>query len=279
MSQWFELHRFDDIAVNPDEYLMFDEQVRHSAREEPVRFFEYLVEENLPISNMIDSDFALLDPLLAHFYGIKGVNGQGFRKVNLPPGSPRGGLIGTTAFMTMGSTGDRTSPIIRGTLVLQKFLNDPPASPPPNVPELTDASKEPLTIREMIELHQTKAQCASCHAKIDPIGYGLETFDAVGLWREEAKVGEKMEPIERGGTFPDGKTYANFDQFKALLLGQKEKLARSLVEGTMSYGLGRTAEFSDGDDLDVLTSQLIKDDLRAKSLIHNLVQSSIFQTK
>jgi hypothetical protein len=99
------------------------------------------------------------------------------------------------------------------------------------------------------------------------------------LWREEAKVGEKMEPIERGGTFPDGKTYANFDQFKALLLGQKEKLARSLVEGTMSYGLGRTAEFSDGDDLDVLTSQLIKDGLRAKSLIHNLVQSSIFQTK
>jgi hypothetical protein len=279
MSQWFELHRFDDIAVNPDDYLMFDEQVRFSAREEPVRFFEYLVKKNLPISNMIDSDFALLDPLLAHFYGIKGVTGQGFRKVNLPPGSPRGGLIGTTAFMTMGSTGDRTSPIIRGTLVLQKFLNDPPASPPPNVPELTDASKEPLPIREMIELHQTKAQCASCHAKIDPIGYGLETFDAVGLWREEAKVGEKMEPIERGGTFPDGRTYANFDQFKALLLGQKEKLARSLVEGTMSYGLGRTAEFSDGDDLDVLTSQLIKDDLRAKSLIHNLVQSSIFQTK
>jgi hypothetical protein len=279
MSQWFELHRFDDIAVNPDEYLMFDEQVRYSAREEPIRFFEHLVKENLPLGNLIDSDFAMLDPLLAHFYGIKGVDGQGFRKVRLPPGSPRGGLIGTTAFMIMGSTGDRTSPIIRGTLVLDKFLHDPSADPPPNVPELTDASKEPLPIREMIELHQSKAQCASCHAKIDPIGYGLETFDAVGLWREEAKVGEKMEPIERGGTFPDGRAYANFDQFKALLLGQKEKLARALVEGTMSYGLGRTAEFSDGDDLDVLTSQLIKDGLRAKSLIHNLVQSSIFQTK
>jgi hypothetical protein len=128
-------------------------------------------------------------------------------------------------------------------------------------------------------LHQTKAQCASCHAKIDPIGYGLETFDAVGLWREQAKVGKRMEKINPGGIFPDGRTYGNFDQFKSLLLGQKEKLARSLVEGTMSYGLGRTAEFSDGDDLDVLTSQLIKDDLRAKSLIHNLVQSSIFQTK
>ena len=279
VSQWFDLHRFDDIAVNPEEYPMFDEQVRYSARKEPIRFFEYLVKENLPITNLIDSGFALLDPLLAHFYGIKGVSGQGFRKVNLPTDSPRGGLIGTTAFMIMGSTGDRTSPIIRGTLVLDKFLNDPPADPPPNVPELTDASKEPLPIRKMIELHQSRAQCASCHAKIDPIGYGLETFDAVGLWRDEAKVGENMEPIEQGGTFPDKKTYEDFGQFKALLLSQKNKLAGSLVEATMSYGLGRSAEFSDGDELEKLTNQLIKDDFRAKSLIHNLVRSKLFQTK
>jgi hypothetical protein len=279
MSQWFELHRFDDIAVNPDKYLMFDEQVRYSAREEPIRFFEHLVKKNLPLGNLIDSDFAMLDPLLAHFYGIPGVNGQGFRKVSLPPGSPRGGLIGTTAFMIMGSTGDRTSPIIRGTLVLDKFLHDPSADPPPNVPELTDASKEPLPVREMIELHQSKAQCASCHAKIDPIGYGLETFDAVGLWREEAQVGKQMERIEQGGTFPGGRAYENFEQFKSLLMENKEQLARSLVEGSASYGLGRTIEFSDGDDLDALTRKLMSEGMRARSLIHNLVQSSLFQTK
>ncbi|MCP4847771.1 MAG: DUF1592 domain-containing protein [Verrucomicrobiaceae bacterium] len=279
ISQWFELHRFDDIAVNPDEYLMFDEQVRYSAREEPIRFFQHLVKENLSLGNLIDSDFAMLDPLLAHFYGIKGVDGQGFRKVNLPPESPRGGLIGTTAFMLMGSTGDRTSPIIRGTLVLDKFLHDPSADPPPNVPELTDASKEPLPVREMIELHQSKAQCASCHAKIDPIGYGLETFDAVGLWREEAKIGKRMEEINQGGTLPGGKAYENFEQFKSLLMENKEKLARSLVEGSASYGLGRTVEFSDGDDLDTLTRKLMSEGLPARSLIHNLVQSSLFQTK
>ena len=279
MSQWFELHRFDDIAVNPKDYLMFDEQVRYSAREEPIRLFEHLVKENLSLRNLIDSDFAMLDPLLAHFYGIKGVDGQGFRKVSLPTGSPRGGLIGTTAFMIMGSTGDRTSPIIRGTLVLDKFLHDPSADPPPNVPELTDASKEPLPVREMIELHQSKAQCASCHAKIDPIGYGLETFDAVGLWREEAEVGKRMEKIEQGGTLPGGKAYDDFEQFKSLLMENKEKLARSLVEGVASYGLGRTVEFSDGDDLDTLTERLISEDLRSRSLIHNLVMSSLFQTK
>ena len=279
MSQWFELHRFDDIAVNPDEYLMFDEQVRYSAREEPIRLFEHLVKENLSLGNLIDSDFAMLDPLLAHFYGIQGVDGQGFRKVNLPPESPRGGLIGTTAFMIMGSTGDRTSPIIRGTLVLDKFLNDPSADPPPNVPELTDASKEPLPVREMIELHQSKAQCASCHAKIDPIGYGLESFDAVGLWRDDAKVGKRMEKIEQGGTLPGGKTYDDFEQFKSLLKENKNKLARSLVEGTASYGMGRTVEFSDGEDLDALTQQLMTEGMRARSLIHNLVQSKLFQTK
>lgn len=279
LSQWFELHRFDDIAVNPDEYLMFDEQVRYSAREEPIRLFEHLVKENLSLTNLIDSDFAMLDPLLAHFYGVRGVEGQGFRKVKLPPESPRGGLIGTTAFMIMGSTGDRTSPIIRGTLVLDKFLHDPSADPPPNVPELTDASKEPLSVREMIELHQSKAQCASCHAKIDPIGYGLETFDAVGLWRDEAKVGKRMEKIEQGGTLPGGKAYNDFGQFKSLLIQNKHKLARSLVEGIASYGLGRSVEFSDGDDLDVLTKRLISEDLPARSLIRNLVTSSLFQTK
>ena len=279
MSQWFDLQRFDDIAVNPDEYPMFDEQVRYSARQEPIRFFEYLVKQNLPITNLIDSDFALLDPLLAHFYGIKGVNGQGFRKVDLPPDSIRGGLLATTAFMTMGSTGDRTSPIIRGTLVLDKFLHDAPADPPPNVPELNDVTKEALPIKKMIELHQSKAQCASCHARIDPIGYGLETFDAVGLWREEAKVGKKMEPIEKGGTFPDGKTYQDFNQFKLLLQGHQEKLAQSLVEGTMSYGLGRLVEFSDRDEVKTLTQKLIENNFRARSLVHNLVQSSVFQTK
>ena len=279
LSQWFELYRFDDIAVNPKDYLMFDEQVRYSAREEPIRLFEHLVKENLSLANLIDSDFAMLDPLLAHFYGIQGVEGQGFRKVSLPPESPRGGLIATTAFMIMGSTGDRTSPIIRGTLVLDKFLHDPSADPPPNVPELTDASKEPLPVREMIELHQSKAQCASCHAKIDPIGYGLETFDAVGLWREEAEVGKRMEKIEQGGTLPGGKAYDDFEQFKSLLMKNKNKLARSLVEGSASYGLGRTVEFSDGDDLDALTRQLLTEDMGARSLIHNLVQSSLFQTK
>jgi hypothetical protein len=279
ISQWFDLHRFDEIVVNPKEYMMFDEEVRYSARREPIRFFEQILKENLSIENLIDSDFVVVNPLLAEHYGIKGVTGQGFRKVPIPEDSPRGGLIGTTAFMTMGATGDRTSPIIRGTLVLDKFLHDPPASPPPNVPELNDAAKEPLPIKAMIELHQARAQCASCHVKIDPIGYGLETFDAVGLWRDKAMVGKNEVAIETRGTLPDGQTYANYEAFKSLLLQHKDKLAESLVEGIVSYGLGRSIEFSDKLEIDQMVESLKQDGYRTKTLIHSLVQSPLFATK
>jgi hypothetical protein len=279
MSQWFDLHRFDEIVVNPDEYPNFDDELRYSARREPIRFFEQLLKEDLPMTALIDSDFVVVDPILALHYGIDGVKGQGFRKVSVPKESPRGGLLGTTAFMTMGSTGDRTSPIIRGTLILQKFLHNPPADPPPNVPELSDATKKPLPIRQMIELHQSKPQCASCHAKIDPIGYGLETFDAIGLWRDRARVGKELLAIEPGGMLPGGENYKDFKNLKTLLLGHKDRLAQSLIEGVMSYGLGRSVEFSDGDRIRALTQKLIDDNYGMKSLIHNFVQSDVFQTK
>mgnify|MGYP001256065255 CR=1 FL=1 len=147
------------------------------------------------------------------------------------------------------------------------------------MPALPPDVRGATTIRDRLATHREDASCTRCHAKIDPIGYGLETFDAVGLWREEAKVGKRMEKIEQGGTLPGGKAYDDFEQFKSLLMENKNKLARSLVEGSASYGLGRTVEFSDGNDLDALTQQLMTEDMRARSLIHNLVQSSLFQTK
>ncbi|MBG87110.1 MAG: hypothetical protein CMO80_09450 [Verrucomicrobiales bacterium] len=279
MSQWFDLHRFDEIAVNPDEYPHFDEEIRYSARREPERFFEQLIAEDLSIMNLIDSDFVVIDPILALHYGIPNVTGQGFRKVMIPAESPRGGLLGTTAFMTMGSTGDRTSPIIRGTLILDKFLHDPPPPPPPNVPELSDVSKEPLPIRKMIELHQAKPQCASCHAKIDPIGYGLETFDAIGLWRKTAKAGDTEMPIETGGSFPGRVAYKDYAQLKQQLLKHKDKLAQSLIEGAMSYGIGRRIEFSDRNEIEKLTRQFKNDGYRARSLIQLVAASESFQSK
>jgi hypothetical protein len=279
MSQWFELKRFDEIVVNPKEYLRFDEGVRISARKEPLHFFQTLLRENLPLTALIDSDFIVIDNILAHHYGIKGVEGEAFRKASLPADSKRGGLIGTTAFLAMGATGDRTSPIIRGALIIDKLMNDRPASPPPNVPELSEASRAPVSVRDAIILHQRKPQCASCHAKFDAIGFGLENFDAVGQWRETEKVDNKPVAIKTTGSLPGSQQYADLDDLKRQLMTHKDKLAESLVTGIMSYGLGRNVEFSDGAQIESLVRALRADGYRARTLVHGLVQSKLFQSK
>ncbi|MEK6234801.1 MAG: DUF1592 domain-containing protein, partial [Planctomycetales bacterium] len=279
MSQWLSLRRFDEIVVNPKEYIRFDEGIRLSARREPLELFQTLLTENLPVTALIDADFIVIDNILAHHYGIEGVEGEAFRKVKLPAGSNRGGLLGTTAFLTMGSTGDRTSPIIRGALVMEKLMNDKPPPPPPNVPELSEASAEPVTVREAIQLHQRKAQCASCHAKFDPIGFGLENFDAVGLWRETEQVGDREETFKTSGVLPNGREYRDLQDLKTKLMEYKDQLAQSLVEGAAAYGLGRNIEFSDGQEIARLTVKLRDDGYRARTLIHGLIQSEMFQHK
>jgi hypothetical protein len=279
MGQWLSLQRFDNIVVNPHQYTRFDGGVRRSARREPLHLFQTLLDENLALTALIDSDFVVIDNVLAHHYGIEGVEGEAFRKVSLAADSKRGGLLGTTAFLTMGATGDRTSPIIRGALVMEKLMNDKPAPPPPNVPELVEASPTPVSVREAIQLHQRKPQCASCHAKFDPIGLGLENFDAIGLWRDTETVGDGEVPIETSGALPDRQEYRDFEDLKAKLMGHKDQLARSLVEGVMAYGLGRSVEFSDGDDIAALLTKLREDGYRARALVHGLVQSQLFQRR
>ena len=279
MSQWMDLKRFDNIVVNPKEYTAFDEGVRLSARKEPLHLFGTLLRENLPLSELIDSDFVVIDSILGQYYGIRGVEGEHFRKVKLPGGSRRGGLLGTAAFLTMTSTGDRTSPIIRGAVIMEKLLNDKPASPPPNVPELDEASATPVSVREAILLHQEKPQCASCHGKFDAIGFGLENFDAVGLWREKEKVGGEEVAVRTSGLLPGALEYRDLDDLKARLMEQKERLAASLAEGVMGYGLGRSIEFSDGEELLALVKALREDDYRARTLVHALVRGRLFRRK
>ena len=190
MAQWADLKRFDDIAIDLDKHHHFNNGIRRSARLEVQHFFDTLIEENLSIDQLIDSDFAVIDGLLASQYDIDlPESGNHFRKVTLPTSSPRGGMLGQMAFLTAGSNGERSSPIIRGVLVAEKFLHQTIASPPANVPELAAASDKALPVKEIVELHQRKAQCASCHRKLDPIGFGLENFDVLGRWRDEEIVG------------------------------------------------------------------------------------------
>jgi hypothetical protein len=279
IGQWAELDRFDAITVDPLKYFRFNEGIRLAARREVSEFFKTLVAKNLSVSNLVDSDFVTVNAVLAEHYGIEGVESDEFQKVSLPADSPRGGLLTQTAFLVAGSNGERSSPVIRGALVMEKLLHDKPAPPPPNVPELGAASKTPATNRQMVELHQHRAVCASCHKKMDVIGFGLENFDPIGKWRDTEKVGRKNVPIEPGGTLPDGSRFDDVPGLKRVLMKQKSAVAREVLVSLLAYGVGRSIEFSDSDRVEEIVKRLDKNDFGVRSMIHEVVASKLFQMK
>jgi len=279
MSQWAELDRFNAITVDESDFFRFNEGIRHSAYQEVLAFFRTLVAEDLPAANLIDSDFVVINAVLGDHYGIGAAKSDTFTKVSLSKDSPRGGLLGQTAFLTLGSNGERSSPVIRGALVMEKLLHDKPAPPPPNVPELGAATDKPATNRELVELHQRRAVCASCHKKMDVIGFGLENFDTIGKWRDTEAVGRQKVPIEPGGTLPGGAAFSDIKGLKAVLLEEDDRLAQELVESMLAYGLGRTIEFSDADAVATILDNLKRDDYRIRSMVHEIATSLLFRTK
>ncbi|MCH1441327.1 MAG: DUF1588 domain-containing protein, partial [Rubripirellula sp.] len=281
ISQWAELERYDAITVDNREYIHFNEGVQQDAKQEVREFFGVLIDENLPASNLIDSDFVVINSALAVHYGIdmpQSGNAE-FQKVKLPADSPRGGLLTQTAFLTSGSNGERSSPVIRGALVMEKILHDKPAPPPPNVPELGAASKKPKTNREMVKLHQQQHVCSSCHKKMDAIGFGLENFDTIGRWRTTEKVGRKSVPIDPASSLPDGSTFSTVQELKSVLMKHEDQLAEELVESIMGYALGRTIEFSDSDDVAEILSRLEPGNYGVRSMIREIALSKLFRSR
>ncbi|MBC8242766.1 MAG: DUF1592 domain-containing protein, partial [Verrucomicrobia bacterium] len=281
VGQWAEFDRYDAITIDTRKHFRFNEGVRHDAKQEVRELFGALIKDNLSVSNLIDSDFAMLNAALANHYGLDfpATQDAAFRKVVLPADSPRGGLMTQTAFLVTGSNGERSSPVIRGALIMEKLLHDKPAPPPPNVPELGAASDKPKTNREMVELHQRQAVCASCHKKMDVIGFGLENFDPTGRWRETERVANRNVPIAPGGTLPDGATFADVRELKKTLLAQKDALAKELLESMLAYALGRTIEFSDAEEVAVMLAKLKADDYRVRSMIREIALSPLFRSQ
>ena len=281
MSQWAEFDRFDAITVDPKQYLRFNDGLRLAAKREVCEFFRVLLQDNLPAANLIDSDFVMVNQALALHYGLADIACQtdAFQRVDLPPDSLRGGLITQTAFLTTGSNGERTSPVIRGALILEKLLHDKPAPPPPNVPELSAASGQPTSTRDLVKLHQQQPVCGSCHRKMDAIGLGLEHFDAIGRWRETERIGNKDLPIETTVILPSGERYTNVRELKALLSSQQHRLAQELLESMLAYALGRTVEFSDSDEVETILATLEPQQFPVRSMVHAITASRLFQIK
>ena len=278
MGQWMNLKRFDGITVDKDVFT-FNDGIRLAVRKEPLEFFKVLLRENLSVTHMIKSDFVVINAMMAAHYQIPGITTNTFEKVSLPSDSVRGGLISQASFLMIGSNGERTSPVIRGALVMEKLLHDKPAPPPPNVPELDQVSKTPLSLRDAVALHQNKAQCGSCHVKMDAIGFGLENFDMLGQWREQEKVGNKFIPINTGGTLPGGDKFSNLIEYKTMLLKHKAKLAQSMIESLLAYGIGREVGFSDANTIENMLKSLAQEDYRMRSMIHAVIASATFRQK
>ena len=281
MNQWAELDRFDAISINKQKFPKFNSDLKRAAKQEAREFFHTLVTENLPARNLIDSDFVTIDGTLAAHYGIKDFSSKTgeFVKVKLPPNSSRGGMMTQAHFLVSGSNGERSSPVIRGAMVLDKLLHDKPPPPPPNVPELDEASDEPLSNREMVLLHQQRASCASCHQKMDVIGFGLENFDQTGAWRSHEKVGDKSVLIKPGGTLPDGTAFENINQLKQALLKNQDALAKELTSSILVYALGRTTSFTDQDAIAKIIATTKPAGYRMKDIVKEIAMSQLFKNK
>ena len=298
MSQWMHLKRFDGISVSSRLHLHRTDGMIAASKHEPIEFFKTLVKEDLCATNLIDSDFVMANGILAMKYGLSDLHsGDGFKKIKLPEGSPRGGIMTQAAFLAMGTMANRTSPVIRGALVKEILLNDAPPPPPPNVPELVHEGVDPLaSVRSLVELHQKKVQCASCHARFDFIGLGLENFGPVGLWRDEEvvtqvrlakklpKSNKKVYDVDASGELPDGTKFKDLFELKKALMKQKRQVAGSLLEGLLCYALGRDISFTDRPLIRQLLDDLEKRQadgrvFAVKEMVKQVVTSQAFLGK
>lgn len=291
LTQWLSLDRLDLFQFSLKLHPRFDDVAKAAARQEVFETFGLLLQENRPLTDLLKADYAVVNGLLANYYEIPGVSGDTFRPVPIPPDSPRGGLLGMAAIMAMGGNGERTNPVERGAWVLRKLLNEPPPPAPANVPEIARLAGKLLTARERLQAHQEEPQCASCHRKIDPIGFGLENFDAVGLWRVsdtyQALDGNgKPDPkarktwtIDPSAQLHKGPAFSNFHQLRDLIAQRRQPFARGFAVALTEYALGRTCGFSDEPLLQHLTQTAAKDGYAVRSFLHALVQSREFLSK
>lgn len=275
-AQWLRVGELKNQTFDPKLYPQMSPALREAMIEEARLFFQSIVLENQSVLRFVDSDYTYVNEPLAKLYDLdQSITGQEMRRVTLKNHN-RGGILGMPATLASTSFPNRTSPVRRGVWVLEQVLGERVPPPPPNVPELEDQKQksfEGLTLRQRTELHQSESTCANCHKVLDPIGFGLENFDAIGRWRDKNNAGL---PIDSAGTLPGGASFSNPGQLKELLAERKEDLARNLTERLMAYALGRTLEGYDEVVIDQLMAKIAQDDYRMQTLITEVLTSYLF---
>jgi hypothetical protein len=275
-SQWLYLRNLDSTAPDLRLFPDFDDNLRQAFRQETELFVESIVREDRNVMDLLRSDYTYLNERLAKHYGIDHVYGSRFRRVTLDPSSQRGGLLRQGSILTVTSYATRTSPVIRGKWILENILGTPPPPPPPNVPTLTENSvSAKLPVRERLAQHRADAVCASCHDLIDPVGFSLENFDALGRWREM----EEGQAVDASGGLPDGSRFDGADGLEAGLLSRPEIFVGTLTEKLLTYSLGRGIEHFDGPAIRKIVRDARDNDFRFSSLVLGIVHSTPFQMR
>lgn len=274
-GQWLQLRNLDEAKPDPDRFPTFDDELRRAMKRETELFFEAVVKEDRSIVDFLDARFTFLNDRLAMHYGIPGVEGPEFRRVALT-GNQRGGVLTQASILTVSSYPTRTSPVIRGKWVLENILNAPPPPPPPNVPTLDEAAVGSKgSLRQQMEQHRSNPICASCHARMDPLGFGLENYDAIGAWRT---VDGKF-PLDVSGTLPNGKSFSNPAELKAILKSDKDEFTKCLTEKMLTYALGRGLELYDRPAVQSISRSVANGNYRFSTLVLSIVKSMPFQMR
>jgi len=275
-GQWLYLRRLEyqkpDRRVFPD----FDERLRSAMQTETEMFFDGIVRENRSVLDFLDADYSYLNERLAVHYGIGGVHGASFRKVKLDPALHRGGLLGQGSVLTVTSYNNRTSVVLRGKWILENILAAPPPPPPPNIPTLNESQNgKSLTVRQQMEMHRANPVCASCHTKMDPLGFSLENYDAIGAWR----TGYAGQAVDASAVLPDGTKFEGPRGLQGILLARKDQFVEAFTERLLTYALGRGLDAHDMPTVRAVRAAAAKDDYRINSIIMGIVQSVPFEMR
>ena len=271
-GQWLQLRTLEIITPDSKLFPEFDEELRRSARRETEMLFEHILRQDRPLTDLLEADYTFLNGRLAQHYGIAGVDGTDFVRVSLA-GTPRGGLLTQASFLALTSNPTRTSPVKRGKWILENILASPPPPAPPGVPPL-EARQLKGTLRQRMDDHRDNAMCASCHAKMDPIGFAFEHFDAIGRFREK----DGPEPIDASGVLESGQAFDGHAALQKVLTGQRRQdFVRCVVEKMFTYALGRGLEYYDRPALESAGARLEAGGLRFSTLVETVTQSVPFQ--
>lgn len=270
-GQWLQIRTLDEVAIDEKKFPKYTWQLREAMKEESRLFFDAIVREDRSVYDLVEADFTFVNQRLAELYGLPGVQGDKFQRVQLPPDSPRGGVLGQAAVMVATSMPTRTSPVIRGKWVLEQLLGTPPPPAPANVPplEATKVDKD-ASMRVRLEQHRANADCAVCHDKIDPVGFALENFDAIGAWRTQ----DGNVPIDASGVLPGGKSVNGVAELKRYV--KSEKFARNLAQQLMTYALGRGLNRTDKPAVDAVMAKVHAGGNKMSALIEAIVTSDPF---